>query len=309
MPGLIRIATRESPLALWQAYHVRDRLLALGEGLSVELVPMTTQGDQLLGSPLSAVGGKGLFVKELEQAMLEGRADIAVHSMKDVPAQQPEGLCLSAFLAGEDPRDAFVSNRYGSLAELPQGAHVGTSSLRRQTQLRALRPDLAISPLRGNVGTRLRKLDEGGYDAILLAAAGLIRLGLHERIRESLDVDAFVPAIGQGIVGIECRTEDAATRAILDRLHDEPSTQRLTAERALNARLGGACQVPVAGHARIASGELHLKAVVGDPNGPQMVRDEIRGPVDQAAALGNALAERLLDAGARGILQSLGVIA
>ena len=309
MPGLIRIATRESPLALWQAYHVRDRLLALGEGLSVELVPMTTQGDQLLGSPLSAIGGKGLFVKELEQAMLEGRADIAVHSMKDVPAQQPDGLCLSAFLAGEDPRDAFVSNTYGSLAELPQGAHVGTSSLRRQTQLRALRPDLAISPLRGNVGTRLRKLDEGQYDAILLAAAGLIRLGLQERIRESLDVDAFVPAIGQGIVGIECRTADAATRATLDRLHDEPSTQRLTAERALNARLGGACPVPVAGHARIAGGELHLKAVVGDPNGPQMVRDEIRGPVDQAAALGNTLAERLLDAGARGILQGLGVIA
>ncbi len=309
MPGLIRIATRESPLALWQAYHVRDRLLALGEGLSVELVPMTTQGDQLLGSPLSAIGGKGLFVKELEQAMLEGRADIAVHSMKDVPAQQPDGLCLSAFLAGEDPRDAFVSNTYGSLAELPQGAHVGTSSLRRQTQLRALRPDLAISPLRGNVGTRLRKLDEGQYDAILLAAAGLIRLGLQQRIRESLDVDAFVPAIGQGIVGIECRTADAATRATLDRLHDEPSTQRLTAERALNARLGGACQVPVAGHARIVGGELHLKAVVGDPTGSRMVRDEIRGPVDQAAALGNALAERLLDAGARGILQGLGVIA
>jgi hydroxymethylbilane synthase len=309
VPGLIRIATRESPLALWQAYHVRDRLLALGEGLSVELVPMTTQGDQLLGSPLSAIGGKGLFVKELEQAMLEGRADIAVHSMKDVPAQQPDGLCLSAFLAGEDPRDAFVSNTYGSLAELPQGAHVGTSSLRRQTQLRALRPDLAISPLRGNVGTRLRKLDEGQYDAILLAAAGLIRLGLHERIREALDVDAFVPAIGQGIVGIECRTADTATRATLDRLHDALTTQRLTAERALNARLGGACQVPVAGHARIADGQLHLKAVVGDPASSRMVRDEIRGPASDAAALGNTLAERLLDAGARAILQGLGVIA
>jgi hydroxymethylbilane synthase len=304
----VRIATRESPLALWQAHHVQRRLLELEPALVVELVPMTTQGDQLLGSPLSAVGGKGLFVKELEQAMLEQRADIAVHSMKDVPAQQPAGLCLSAFLAGEDPRDAFVSNSYASIADLPQNAHVGTSSLRRQTQLRGLRPDLRISPLRGNVGTRLRKLDENGYDAILLAAAGLLRLGLSERIREYLDVERFVPAIGQGVVGIECRENDTATRQLLQRLHDPLTTQRLSAERALNSRLGGACQVPVAGHARIANGQLHLQAVVGDPASARQVRDEIRGPVADAENLGIALAERLLDAGARDILRSLGVL-
>lgn len=277
-------------------------------GLDVTLVPMTTQGDQLLGSPLSAVGGKGLFVKELEQAMLEDRADIAVHSMKDVPAQQPEGLCLSAFLDGEDPRDAFVSNQYAQLADLPQNAHVGTSSLRRQTQLRGLRPDLRISQLRGNVGTRLRKLDENGYDAILLAAAGLRRLGLSERIAEALDVERFIPAIGQGVIGIECREDDAVTRQLIAGLHDPQTAQRLAAERALNSRLGGACQVPVAGHARINAGELHLQAMVGDPGSSLQVRDEIRGPVDQAERLGIALAERLLDAGARPILQSLGVI-
>ena len=304
----VRIATRESPLALWQAHHVQRRLLELDPALDVRLVPMTTQGDQLLGSPLSAVGGKGLFVKELEQAMLEQRADIAVHSMKDVPAQQPEGLCLSAFLAGDDARDAFVSNTYTSVAALPQGAHVGTSSLRRQTQLRGLRPDLRITPLRGNVGTRLRKLDEGGYDAILLAAAGLLRLGLGERIAEYLDVERFVPAIGQGVIGIECRADDAATRALLQSLHDPLTTQRLIAERALNSRLGGACQVPVAGHARINGGELHLQAVVGDPASALQVRDEIRGPVAEAESLGVALAERLLASGARDILRSLGVL-
>jgi hydroxymethylbilane synthase len=307
MPRMIRIATRESPLALWQAHHVRDRLLALHPGLTIALVPMTTRGDQWLSSPLAAVGGKGLFVKELEQAMLEGDADIAVHSMKDVPAQQPDGLGLHAFLQGEDPRDAFVSNRYANLAELPQGAHVGTSSLRRQTQLRALRPDLRISPLRGNVGTRLRKLDEGEYDAILLAAAGLIRLGLAERIREAFDVERFVPAIGQGIVGIECREGDADTRALIAGLHDEQATLRLLAERALNSRLGGACQVPVAGHARLSGGQLRLQALVGDPAGSRLVRDEISGPVEHAAGLGIELAERLLDAGARAILQDLGV--
>lgn len=306
----VRIATRESPLALWQAHHVQRRLQDLHPALSVELVPMTTRGDQLLGSPLSAVGGKGLFVKELEQAMLERRADIAVHSMKDVPAQQPEGLVLSAFLAGEDPRDAFVSNRYRSIAELPQGAHVGTSSLRRQTQLRGLRPDLRISPLRGNVGTRLRKLDDGDYDAILLAAAGLLRLGLAARIGECLDVERFIPAIGQGVIGIECREDDHATRDLLAPLHDPATTQRLRAERALNSRLGGACQVPVAGHARIAAdGTLHLQALVGDPDGTQQVRDEIRGPADQAEALGVALAQRLLADGAGTILQRLGVLA
>ncbi len=304
----LRIATRESPLALWQAHHVQARLRAMHPDLDVVLVPMTTQGDQLLGSPLSAVGGKGLFVKELEQAMLENRADIAVHSMKDVPAQQPPGLCLSAFLDGEDPRDAFVSNHYAQLTDLPFEAHVGTSSLRRQTQLRGLRPDLQISPLRGNVGTRLRKLDENGYDAILLAAAGLRRLGLAQRIAEALDVERFIPAIGQGVIGIECREDDADTRALIAGLHDPLTAQRLTAERALNSRLGGACQVPVAGHARIHEGQMWMQALVADPASDRQVRDEIRGAADDAEHLGTALAERLLADGARDILQSLGVL-
>jgi len=304
---LLRIATRESPLALWQAEHVKARLEAVHPGLSVALVPMTTRGDQLLGSPLSSVGGKGLFVKELEQAMLEGAADIAVHSMKDVPVQQPDGLMLAVFLDGEDPRDAFVSNRYGALAELPAGAVVGTSSLRRQAQLRAERPDLVVRDLRGNVGTRLRKLDEQQYDAILLAHAGLARLGLGERIRESFAVTRFVPAIGQGIIGIECRSDDAQTQALLAPLADAHSKARLAAERAMNARLGGACQVPVAGHAIINGESLHLTGLVGAPDGSQLIREEIEGPVTDAAALGGELAERLLARGARSILAALGI--
>jgi hydroxymethylbilane synthase len=304
---VLRIATRESPLALWQAEHVKARLQSLHPGLDVQLLAMTTRGDQLLGAPLAAVGGKGLFVKELEQAMLEGRADLAVHSMKDVPAQQPEGLTLTAFLEGEDPRDAFVSNRYATLAELLQGAHVGTSSLRRQTQLRGLRPDLRISDLRGNVGTRLRKLDEGQYDAILLAHAGLARLGLGARIRESFDPEVFIPAIGQGIIGIECREDDARTRALVAPLHHQRSATRLIAERALNSRLGGACQVPVAGHARIKGGRLRLQALVGAPDGSRRVRGEIEGDVGEATELGLRLAEQLLAAGAREILSALGV--
>jgi hydroxymethylbilane synthase len=303
----LRIATRESPLALWQAEHVRARLMAAHPGLRVELLPMTTQGDQLLSASLAGVGGKGLFVKELEQALLEGRADLAVHSMKDVPARQPDGLALCAFLQGEDPRDAFVSGRYATLGALPRGARVGTSSLRRQAQLRALRPDLQISDLRGNVGTRLRKLDEGQYDAILLAAAGLIRLGLSTRIREALPVERFVPAIGQGIVGIECRADDARTRSLLAPLDDVASTVRLRAERALNARLGGACQVPVAGHAVINGETLHLDALVGAPDGSRLVRDHIAGTPGEAERLGETLAERLLAAGARAILATLGI--
>lgn len=305
----LRIATRESPLALWQAEHVAARLRAAHPGLEVALVPMTTAGDQLLNAPLSSAGGKGLFVKELEQAMLEGRADLAVHSMKDVPVRQPPGLMLAAFLTGEDPRDAFVSNRYAALSELPQGAVVGTSSLRRQSQLRARRPDLQVRELRGNVGTRLRKLDEGQYDAILLAAAGLIRLGLSARIRERFDAQDFLPAIGQGIVGIECREADAATRAYLQSLHDPASALRLRAERALNARLGGACQVPVAGHARLQGQSLHLQALVGAPDGSRVIRDQIEGDAAQAEALGEQLAQRLLQAGARDILAALGIVA
>lgn len=304
---LLKIATRESPLALWQAHHVQARLIAAHPGLQVQLVPMTTAGDQLLSSPLANIGGKGLFVKELEQAMLEGRADIAVHSMKDVPVRQPEGLILGAFLTGENPSDAFVSNRHACLDALPPGAVVGTSSLRRQTQLRALRPDLQVKDLRGNVGTRLRKLDENQYDAILLASAGLIRLGLGERIRESFDTRRFLPAIGQGVVGIECRDGDARTLALLAPLHDAAVALRLRAERAMNARLGGACQVPVAGHAEVGGDRLWLRGLVGAPDGSTLVRGELSGDVAQAEQIGEQLAQRLLDDGAREILQKLGI--
>ena len=303
----IRIATRESPLALWQAEHVKALIERRHPGIAVSLVPMTTIGDQLLDRSLATVGGKGLFVKELETAMFEHRADIAVHSMKDVPAFLPDGLVLTAFLAGEDPRDALVSNRHASLDALPQGAVVGTASLRRQAQLRRLRPDLVIRELRGNVGTRLRKLDEGQYDAILLAAAGLIRLGLEARIRERFEVDRFVPACAQGVVGIECRADDAATRALLAPLHDPQSAIRLAAERSLNARLGGACTVPVGGHAVIDQDRLRLTGLVAAPDAGAWVRDEIEGPVSEAAALGVRLAERLLDNGARAILTRLGI--
>lgn len=299
MAQILRIATRESPLALWQAEHVKARLRAVHPGLDVRLVPMTTTGDQLLAGPLSQSGGKGLFVKELEAALLDGRADLAVHSMKDVPAQQPEGLALCAYLEGEDPRDAFVSNHHVSLMSLPPGARLGTASLRRQVQARRLRPDLVIEVLRGNVGTRLRKLDEGRHDAILLACAGLMRLGLEARIRERLDPETFVPAIGQGIVGIECRAADCDTQALLAPLHDAASALRLAAERSFNARLGGACQAPVAGHAtRLADGRLRLVGLVGRPDGSALLRDEIRGAPEDAAALGIALAERLLADGA-----------
>ena len=305
--AVLRIATRESPLAMWQAEHVRARLEAAHPGLNVELVPMTTQGDQLLSTTLASAGGKGLFVKELEQAMLDGRADLAVHSMKDVPAHQPDGLSLVAFLEGEDPRDAFVSNRYAQLADLPQGAHVGTASLRRQSLLATLRPDLKIGVLRGNVGTRLRKLDESQFDAILLACAGLRRLGLGDRIREALDVERFIPAIGQGVIGIEARSEDLRTQQFLSVLHDRTSATRLAAERALNERLGGACTVPVAGHAVVSGDRMRLHAMVGAPDGSRVVRDEIEGATVIAAELGRELAERLIAKGAGEILSALGV--
>ena len=304
---MLRIATRESPLALWQAEHVRDRLQAAHPGIEVTLVPMTTRGDQLLGAPLSAAGGKGLFVKELEQAMLENRADLAVHSMKDVPARQPEGLSLVAFLEGEDPRDAFVSNHHANLDALPAGARVGTSSLRRQALLASQRPDVKIGLLRGNVGTRLRKLDENEFDAILLACAGLRRLGLADRIREPLDVSSFIPAIGQGVIGIEARTDDQRTRDLLSVLHDQGSATRLAAERALNSRLGGACQVPVAGHAVIEGSRIALNAMVGAPDGSRVVRGHIDGETRDAAQLGETLAEQLLGQGAREILAALGI--
>ncbi|HZP12524.1 MAG TPA: hydroxymethylbilane synthase [Nevskiaceae bacterium] len=306
-PQALRIATRESPLALWQASHVKGLLERAHAGLVVELVPMTTSGDRFLDATLQQAGGKGLFVKELEQAMAERRADIAVHSMKDVPVHLPQGFALAAFLEAADPRDAFVCARFDSVDALPHGARVGTASLRRQAQLRARRPDLQISELRGNVGTRLRKLDEGQFDAILLACAGLDRLGFGERIRARFEVDQFVPAIGQGVIGIECRDDDASTRSLLAPLHAIGVATRLAAERAMNARLGGACHVPVAGHARVHGDELHLVGLVGAPDGTKIIRDEIRGAAKSAEAIGLDLAERLLARGAGEILRELGV--
>lgn len=304
---MLRIATRESPLALWQAEHVKQLLEQAHPGLPVELVPMSTRGDQLQSDTLAASGGKGLFVKELEVALLDGRADIAVHSMKDVPAKQPDGLLLVAFLGAEDPRDAFVSTRHPNLDALPQGAHVGTASLRRQSLLKIRRPDLRISVLRGNVGSRLKRLDEGQFDAILLACAGLRRLGLAQRITQPLPITQFVPAIGQGIVGIEARRDDLPTAKRLAALHNRVSATRLSAERAFNERLGGACTVPVAGHAVLDGEILTLDGLVGAPDGSRHVRSQISGPLDQAAELGRTLAGRLIDQGAREILAELGI--
>jgi len=301
----LRIATRKSPLALWQAEHVQARLQALHPGLQIELVTMSTRGDRILDSPLSKIGGKGLFVKELEQGMQEGSADIAVHSMKDVPAEFPDGLMLGAILEREDPRDAFVSGRFGSVAVLPQGARVGTSSLRRQCQLRAQRPDLQILDLRGNVGTRLAKLEAGEYEAIILACAGLKRLGLGTRITCHLSPEEMLPAIAQGVIGIECRTDDAETLALIEPLNDADTRCRTLAERAMNAALAGGCQAPVAGYSELDNGILHLRGLVGRPDGSEMIRGEITGPAIDAEELGVQLAEDLLVRGARPILAEL----
>ncbi|PQA46753.1 hydroxymethylbilane synthase [Amnimonas aquatica] len=304
-PDCLRIATRQSPLALWQANFVADALRAHHPGLRVELVTMVTRGDKILDTPLAKIGGKGLFVKELELAMLEGRADLAVHSMKDVPMAFPEGLGLTAICEREDPRDAFVSNRHDSLAALPTGAVVGTSSLRRQCQLRRSRPDLVVKDLRGNVNTRLAKLDAGEYDALILASAGLIRLGMSERIREALDTGLLLPAVGQGAVGIECRLDDALTRALLAPLAHAGTTTCVLAERAMNTRLQGGCQVPIAGYATLAGDRISLRGRVGSVDGSRLIEAAVAGPAAQAEALGEALAERLLAAGAGEILAAV----
>ena len=301
----IRIATRQSPLAMWQAEFVRDRLMEAHPDLQVELLGMTTQGDQILNSPLAKIGGKGLFVKELEVSMLNGESDIAVHSMKDVPVEFPDGLHLAVICEREDPRDAFVSNKYQTLDELPQGARVGTSSLRRQCQLREKRPDLEIIDLRGNVNTRLRKLDEGQYDAIILAAAGLIRLGFNDRITQFLETDISLPAIGQGAVGIECRTDDERVNNLLAPLNDPDTYTRVIAERAMNNRLEGGCQVPIAGHAVLEGDSLNLRGLVGQPDASEIIRGEISGPASEAEQLGVKLADDLLSRGAKEILASL----
>ncbi len=302
---VLKIATRQSPLALWQAHYVKERLESCHPELKVELVPMVTRGDVLLDTPLAKVGGKGLFVKELELAIMEGRADIAVHSMKDVPVEFPEGLGLVTICEREDPRDAFVSNHYASIDALPQGSIVGTSSLRRQCQLAAQRPDLQIRSLRGNVGTRLGKLDSGEYDAIILAAAGLLRLGLEARIRQPLSPEQSLPAVGQGAVGIECRLDDEWTQALLAPLNHAPTAIRVRAERAMNTRLEGGCQVPIGSYAELIDGELWLRALVGAPDGSQMVHGERRGRPEDAERLGVSLAEELLDNGAREILTAV----
>ena len=301
----LRIATRKSPLAMWQAEHVAARLLEAHPGLEVELVTFTTQGDKILDTPLAKIGGKGLFVKELERAMLDGDADIAVHSMKDVPVDLPKGLYLPVILQREDPRDAFVSNDYKDFNDLPQGARLGTSSLRRQCQIKEARPDLEILDLRGNVNTRLAKLDAGEYDAIILACAGLKRLGFDERIRASMTPDTSLPAIGQGAIGIECRNDDANTNNLIAVLDHAETHICVDAERAMNARLEGGCQVPIAGFAELKDEQLQLRGLVGRVDGSEILRSAIFGQPSEAAAMGTALAEELLARGADTILEAL----
>lgn len=305
MVQTIRIATRKSPLALWQAEYVRDQLLRHHPDLQVELLKMSTQGDKILDTPLAKVGGKGLFVKELETGMLNGDADIAVHSMKDVPVELPEGLHLAVICPREDPRDAFVSNTFKTFESLPQGARLGTSSLRRQCQLSALRPDLKVIDLRGNVNTRLQKLDNGEYDAIILAAAGLIRLEMAERITQFLDPSVSLPAIGQGAVGIECRIDDERINRLIAPLNDPDTYIRLLAERAMNRRLQGGCQVPIAGYAELSKGILLMRGLVGQVDGSVILRGEIAGKPEAAEELGVVLAEDLLERGADTILANL----
>lgn len=302
MTDLIRIATRSSPLALWQAEYVRERLQSLHPGLAVELVRIKTRGDIILDTPLAKIGGKGLFVKELEQAMYDGTADIAVHSMKDVPMTLPPGMALPVICERDDPHDAFVSNHFTQFAALPPGAHVGTSSLRRSTQIRAARPDLRVSSLRGNVQTRLAKLDSGEFDAILLAAAGLRRLALHQRIAETLAAEMCLPAVGQGAVGIECRADDRDTMTLLAALADADTTDCVVAERAMNRTLEGGCQVPIAGYAELQGDTLWLRALVASLDGRRILHAEGRAPRADAAQLGARIGEQLLSSGAREIL-------
>jgi len=305
MQEILRIATRQSPLALWQAHYVKSALALVEPGLQVDIVGMTTRGDKILDTPLAKIGGKGLFVKELETALLQGEADIAVHSMKDVPMEFPSGLELGVICEREDPRDAFVSNRFDSLEQLPLGARLGTSSLRRQCQMREQRPDLEVIDLRGNVNTRLRKLDEGQYDAIILAAAGLKRLKLAERIASCLGVAQSLPAGGQGAVGIELRSGDNVTLQRLQTLRHEASARCVVAERALNARLQGGCQVPIACYAIERDGALWLRGLVGRIDGSTMIRAEAEGTLEQPEALGREVAQSLLEQGAGDILEEI----
>ncbi|WP_336931202.1 hydroxymethylbilane synthase [Acinetobacter tandoii] len=301
----LKIATRQSPLALWQAEFIRSCLEERNADLKVELVTFVTQGDKILDTPLAKIGGKGLFVKELEAALLDGRADLAVHSMKDVPMALPEGLSLAVICEREDPFDAFVSNHYANFNDLPQGAKVGTSSLRRKCQILKQRPDLEIIDLRGNVGTRLSKLDAGLYDAIILASAGLKRLGLSERIRHTLPASVSLPAVGQGALGLECRENDQQVLDLIQPLLHIETSACVRAERAFNAYLEGGCQVPIAGYATLHADELHIEGRVGSVDGATLLVAELRGPVVQAEQLGEALAQQLLELGAGELLQAL----
>ena len=305
LPAKIVIASRQSALAMWQARHVRSRLEALYPRVPVEILGLTTEGDRRLTVPLASIGGKGLFVKELEEAMSQGRADMAVHSAKDVPAQLPEGFALAATLEREDPRDAFLSNRFRDLAALPPGARVGTSSLRRQCQVHARYPQLVIEPLRGNVDTRVRKLDEGQFDGVILAAAGLKRLGLAHRITALLAPEECLPAPGQGALALECRSDRSDLVAILATLVDEGTARCVAAERAFSSALTGSCNVPLAAYAEIEAGRMRLRGFVGAPDGTRTVSGERSGAAADAEAIGRALAEDLKTQGAAEILANL----
>ena len=305
MKKTLKIATRQSPLALWQAEHIRDRLEQLHPQLQVELVTFVTQGDKILDTPLAKIGGKGLFVKELEAALMDGRADLAVHSMKDVPMHLPEGLELAVICEREDPFDAFVSNHYEKFEDLPQGAKLGTSSLRRKSQILKQRPDLDVIDLRGNVGTRLSKLDAGQYDAIILASAGLKRLGLFERIRHTLIPEISLPAVGQGALGLECRSNDQEVLDLIMPLMHAETNVCVRAERAFNAYLEGGCQVPIAGFATLENQTLSLEGRVGSADGQTLLRSNVQGAPEDAEQLGVQLAQDLLQQGAGELLKAL----
>jgi hydroxymethylbilane synthase len=303
MNKTLKIATRKSPLALWQAEHVKARLEAIHPHLNVELIKMTTKGDQILNSPLSKIGGKGLFIKELEVGIMEGVADIAVHSMKDVPYEIPKGFELGAILARENPFDAFVSNKFDSISDLPKNAKVGTCSMRRIVQLKAQRPDLEILDLRGNVNTRLQKLDDGEFDAIILACAGLIRLKFEDRIKQEISAIESLPAVGQGAVGIEIRENDQEILDLIKPLIDQDSTYRVSAERAMNARLEGGCSVPIAGYATLDGDQISLTGLVGNVESGVILKHQVSGHVHQAEVLGETLGDQLIKMGAKDILK------
>ncbi|MEA5444989.1 hydroxymethylbilane synthase [Gammaproteobacteria bacterium AB-CW1] len=301
----LRIATRRSKLALWQAQFAADQLSRARPGLAVELVPLSTRGDEFQSAPLSEIGGKGLFIKELERAILAGEADIAVHSMKDLPAHLPDGLRVPAVLARHDPRDAFISHQYASPADMPAGSVLGTSSLRRQCLMKQQYPQLTVRFLRGNVQTRLAKLDAGEYDAIILAASGLDRMDLNERIRRRLSPEESLPSVGQGTIGIECREDDHEIIELLQAVNDAETWTRTSAERAMNATLEGSCSVPIAGYAELDGQALRIRGMVGWPDGSQVVRAERQGDASEATALGDAVGREILAAGGREILKRL----